>query len=470
MRQRLTNRRALALLAGMAATGLFAQDGHRFTVVFRASTVPANAESIVQGAGGTISNSVPEVGMVEVNGPISVMDLLKAHPDVLAATPGIELNVAPMKLVEASFDGSQTEAVNLPGAFYYNLYQWDIKQVTNQGASFALSSGSHQTVVGIIDTGINTGHRDLAANLLGGRNFVNDGPGGTILPNDIEDRVGHGSHVAGNIAGNGLILGVGPDLGIRSYRVFGATGGTPTARVINAILTATHDHVDVISMSLGGFNSISGGYWTDPSGVRHRFDSDVADMLAYKRAVAYAIQHGVTVVASAGNDALNISNPANITTFLNQTYGPDGYTFLGASRKAPGGLPGVITVSATGPDDSLASYSNWGPSAIDVSAPGGDFLRYPAPDYYTDMNLSSYRASSATPHRYAWMAGTSMAAPKASAIAALIIDNAKRQGTSLSPAQVAAALQKSAVDLGKVGHDPFFGDGGVSAYRALGGQ
>lgn len=68
---------------------------------------------------------------------------------------------------------------------------------------------------------------------------------------------------------------------------------------------------------------------------------------------------------------------------------------------------------------------------------------------------------------YAWMEGTSMATPKVSAVAALIIDQAKSMGERLTPAQVTARLEQTAIDIGKVGVDAYFGRGFTSAYYGL---
>src|SRR5690606_24472833 len=123
---------------------------------------------------------------------------------------------------------------------------------------------------------------------------------------DYEDRNGHGSHVAGTIAGNGRILGVAPNVGYKAYRVFGAEGGSPTAAIAAAMIDAVDDGVDVISMSLGGFAMMGQYTWTDPvTGETFKLGNDVADRAIYKRAVKYANDHGVTVVVAAGNDELN---------------------------------------------------------------------------------------------------------------------------------------------------------------------
>ncbi len=451
----------VAVTAALLPLPAAAQSARSLTVVFKSATLPPDAETIVSVAGGTVVNQIPEIGVMTIVGPPSLIDTLGGNAAIAAIGP--ELQARQPQTHAVPLVKNRRAAVNTSTATYYNLFQWDIKQVTGDGASFNVWAGSHGTVVGLIDTGVSTQHPALKGNLLGGRNFVPDGPNGTVVPTDIEDRNGHGSHTAGSVAGNGLILGVGPDLGFRSYRVFGATGGSPSSRIMNAMVTATNDGVDVISMSIGGYDVIATWWWIDPdTGIRYRGLSDVADFIAYRRAVAYANGRGVVVVAAAGNEGINISSPTAITAYLNSVYGPDGYVFQGASREVPGTLSGVLTVSATGPDKSIASYSNYGSGAIDVTAPGGDYERYPVGDWYTDMCLGADMDSG-----YVWMAGTSMATPKVAAVAALIIDKAKAEGITLTPQQVVAAVQQTSIDIGKPGYDLLFGNGFVSALNAV---
>lgn len=461
MRKWLSLLLALAFaLSCLVAPGT-AVGARQFTVVFKADTLPADASEIVAAAGGQVVAAIPEIGVMVISGSASVIPALSAPSAVQVVGPTLTVKLAPVQMVEAA---EETDAAGVTPDLY-NLYQWDIKQVTNNGASWTLSRGSHNTVVAVLDTGISTAHPALRANLLGGRNFVPDGPGGTVVPDDIEDRHGHGSHCAGAIAGNGRILGIGPDLGLRAYRVLGANGSGSSAGILQAIVAATNDGVNVISMSLSGFYGIGMYTWTDPeTGAVYRFH-DVADFVAYKRAVEYAVKNGVVVVAAAGNDSTDIANPKAISELLNSEYGAYGYNFQGASQILPAKLPGVVTVSATGPDMSPSSYTNYGSGAIDVSAPGGDFQRYPIGDWYTDMCLSAYRGTG-----YSWMAGTSMATPKVAGAAAVIIDQAKTSGQKLTVSQVIAKLQQSATDLGKPGYDMWYGQGMVNAYQALGGR
>ena len=108
--------------------------------------------------------------------------------------------------------------------------------------------------------------------------------------------------------------------------------------------------------------------------------------------------------------------------------------------------------------DIPASYTNFGSSRIDFAAPGGDFDSPNANAFY-DMVLSTDG-----PADYSFAAGTSMAAPHTSGVAALIIG---KNGGSMNPTQVKSILKRSADDLGKPGHDAYFGDGRVNAFRAV---
>jgi subtilisin family serine protease len=266
------------------------------------------------------------------------------------------------------------------------------------------------------------------------------------------------------------VKGVGPDLGLRAYRVFPAEGGAYTSWIVGALVAAANDGVDVVNMSIGGFDGLSGYTF---GGETYK---DVADMVLYKRALRYAINRNVTVVTAAGNDSLDLNNPTTITDYLNAVYGPQGYTFKGASIEVPGQLPGVINVSSSNKwsDQKIAFYSNYGTRSIDVAAPGGD--NGPVYDATRDLNQRDfhYRTLSTWPtylpsyftsnlHSYALLHGTSMAAPKVAGIAGVI----KAAHPEYTPSQVKAAIAHSAVDLGKKGTDELFGAGEANIYNAL---
>jgi subtilisin family serine protease len=438
-----------------------------YTVVFNQETLPADAVSSVEAAGGEVVLAIPEIGVLQARAPGGFAGRMLRTGLVKSAAPSlpVTLDTPRVEVLTEAEDVNWTKA---------NLWyrQWDIKRVTGNGLSFAISTGTHDVVVAVIDTGILPFHPALAANFLGGRNLIPAGgfggdPTESGDPNDFTDRHGHGTHCAGTIAANGRVLGVGPDLAVRAYRCLTAQGSGSSLWIVAAMVAAADDGCKVLSMSLGGWDIKGQVWWTDPvTGETFNLGNDVADFNAYQRAVAHAGSHGAVVAASSGNDSWNCSQKGVVTQYLNAEYGPLGYRFVGASYHVPSAVAGAISVSATGPDDSLASYSNYGGGVIHVAAPGGDFQRYPQPGWFTDMCLNTYgyRLPNGSGFvGYAWMAGTSMAAPKVAAVAALIAV----QHPEFTAEQVKAELYLTAQFIGS---GQYFGAGMVNAYTALGGQ
>ncbi|WP_335393483.1 S8 family serine peptidase, partial [Neobacillus drentensis] len=244
-------------------------------------SLPKNYQTEINNAGGVVVKAIPELGAVEVR---------STNPDFLTklnTTSIVAANVEQsFKLKDIKPEGADGQPVTLnpdSNGTYWSS-QWDIRHLTNEGKSYAIESGGtkstsgvkHKAVVGIIDSGIDTGHPDLEANFIGGENFVPAGGYYGDVPeekgnvSDVTDTNGHGTHVAGSIAGNGKVKGVGPDLGIRAYRIFDASGSAPTGPIVAAIVQAANDGVDVINMSIGGFDSLKYYY----EGTRY---SDIAD-------------------------------------------------------------------------------------------------------------------------------------------------------------------------------------------------
>jgi subtilisin family serine protease len=199
--------------------------------------------------------------------------------------------------------------------------QWSLEKVGLPQA-WDITTGRESISIGIVDSGVDTGHPDLDGRVRVGENFSTD------LDND--DDFGHGTHVAG-IAGASSnnaegIAGANWDADILSVKVLNGNGvGTATA-IAKGVRYAVDQGVRVINLSLGAST----------------FSQALAD------AVAYAQERGALVVAAADNQA---------STSL--TY--------------PGALPGVIAVGASTPFDTLASFSNYG-DWVDVLAPGAGII------------------------------------------------------------------------------------------------
>ncbi|NOW89144.1 subtilisin family serine protease [Clostridium beijerinckii] len=120
----------------------------------------------------------------------------------------------------------------------------------------------------------------------------------------------------------------------------------------------------------------------------------------------------------------------------------------------PGSIEGVINVSATGKDDYIASYSNYGAKFIDVTAPGGDYAEN---EKISDLCLTTGMGG------YTYTQGTSVAAPKVSATAALILCKDK----TLKPKEVAKRIYKTCKKLEGENSDKYYGKGMVNVFNAL---
>ncbi|AJA48423.1 nisin leader peptide-processing serine protease NisP [Clostridium pasteurianum DSM 525 = ATCC 6013] len=428
-------------------------------ITYKNNGIDKNIESFISNSSGQVISEMPELGAIEVRCNPNLIPKLKNYSNVESISPDLIIKLQKTKIVPFT----EVNKVSTNNADLFNKYQWDIKKVTNNGKSFNLQSGNHNVVVGIIDTGVDENHPDLKSNFLGGKNFIpknfeND-PTETADPNDIEDRNGHGTHVAGTIAGNGRIIGVAPNIGFKSYRVFNALGDTSASIIASAIIQATKDKVKVINLSIEGYNFKGKCFWTDPStDTVYDLGNDMKDYSLYKKAIKYAVNNGVTVVASAGNDSLDCSNGKNITDYLNEEYGSQGFKYVGVGIEVPGDIKGVINVSATDENNTLASYSNYGLGVVDIAAPGGDMNFVNDSIDFSSMCLSTYLNNS-----YMYMAGTSMAAPKISATAALIIS----EYGNVRPEVVTKKIYKSAESLNIKDSNKYFGHGLVNAYNAL---
>ncbi|MBY6035974.1 S8 family serine peptidase [Fictibacillus nanhaiensis] len=413
----------------------------KYIVIFKdQDKLPAGYGSEISKAGGQIESKLDKLGAVEVvsHNPNFLSDIKKSNT-VLEA--GVQNIVQPdMAAVEETAIVSQYGQ----GADLYNTSQWDIKQVTNNGESWNLPGGTGKSVdgndivVAVIDTGIDYNHPDLKDNYAYGKSFVPGYP-------DAMDENSHGTHVAGSIAAKGRVMGVGPDLKVAAYRVFGPTGGAETSHIADALMTAADDNVDVVNMSLGGYD-----WFQDPD---YATKEVVADVRLFNRAIQYAIKKGVTVVGSAGNNGVDISSPGKLS-------GDD----KGATHRSPSSQT-MIRVSAGGQLKNLAFYSNYGVGKIDVMAPGGDLGPNYDPVTRTGRDVTYLCLSTIPGGKYGYKGGTSMAAPKTAALAGVII--AQHGKDKLSPSQVKHLIQASSEDIFKRGYDGESGFGLINAVNAL---
>ncbi len=219
------------------------------------------------------------------------------------------------------------------------------------------------------------------------------------------DTNGHGTHVAGTIAAV-----TGNDVGVSAI--------APDAKVLPVKVLGADGKGNMSDTAEGIIWAADHG-----AGVINMSLGATSKVTAVSNAISYARSKGVVVVASAGNSRST-----------------------GSPTSWPAADEGVIGVAATDSADKVGTFSNAG-SYVDVAAPG--------------VNIAS--TMPAAKGSYGFMSGTSMAAPHVAAVAALL----KAYRPALTPDQVQAALQSSAVDLGITGRDNDYGYGRIDAVAAL---
>ncbi|WP_025151105.1 S8 family serine peptidase [Bacillus sp. H1a] len=308
--------------------------------------------------------------------------------------------------------------------------QWDMKKITNNGESYKIFSGTKNVTVGIIDSGLDINHPDLENNIVpNSKNLVpENGFRGqenyeTGDVNRLDDILGHGTNVAGQIAANGIIKGVAPNVGIKMYRVFGGKSAE-SIWVIKAIVEAAKDDVDVINLSLGDY-LVDG----DISFSDEITKGNSAEIKAYKRAIEYARFKGSVVVAALGNNSLDVNDNVQMTDFLKERLERDDAVFHGRILDVPATLPYTISVASIGPSDERSLLSNFGEGIIDIVSPGGDVRlleNYGSERWINEkLFLREMIVSTEPGGRYTFSSGNSLATPKVSGALALIIDKYK---------------------------------------------
>lgn len=459
-----------AMLAALFVVPAGAQaPTHSYILMARGNSLPKGLDAKVTAAGGTIDRTISQIGLVVASSSdpnfsskaAKISGISDVMPNVVKQwiPPTGELNLSDLSM--------DIEFGNPPSSgdddTRFDL-QWGHDAVDAPEA-WNLGYRGDGARVAVLDTGFDTDHVDLVPNInfALSTNFV----AGETLTYALADPFSHGTHTAGTIAAadNGIgTIGVAPEAELVLVKVLGDAGSGSFADVISGIVYAADVDADVISMSLGATLDKNG--FCDIDGCVTA--SEVAALVnAIKRATTYADQQGSTVIAAAGNDAIDLDHTANLI-------------------HVPSALPKVLSVSATAPIgwgvdpsvslDNLASYSNYGQSAIDFAAPGGDFLYFfvdssqlctvagvTRPCYVFDYVFSTGSNLNPAIASYYWSAGTSMATPHVAGVAAVIIG---KNGGDMSPSAVEAALRASADDLGKPGNDDAYGAGRVNAYNA----
>jgi thermitase len=342
-----------------ARAGLNAVPGE-YNVVMRPGVGAQSLSAL--GANFTSKNIAPNIVTVKANGGVSAqsdqatIQQLRSNPNVLAVEPNYIVT-----LNDPQVNAPTPDAPHLAGSPDDPLFdkQWHHKTIGSVPA-WAKQKGSKSILVAMVDTGMDCGHPDIAANIDTSKTFsaYND--------DGCSDKQGHGTHVGGTVAAlanNGVgVAGVAPGVTLMSAKVLSDSGSGSYASVAAGIVAAADAGANVISMSLGG-----------PS-----------NSAVITEAIKHAISKGALPVAAMGNDG-------------------------NSSVSYPAGIPGVFSVGATDINNKIARFSQFGPH-IGISAPGVNI-----------MATFPRNASGMPGTNYGAISGTSMATPIVAAVAALVM-------------------------------------------------
>ncbi len=493
----------------------------RYVVVYEAGVSKAAARAAIRTARGRVIRENRAVGVATVvsRNPSFLTDAARAKAlygavrdrPVGRVAPLVKpkIGVEQMRALRRALRGVRRTSSGLGYAGTHRnpeplaSWQWDMRMIhATPDGSYQRERGDKKVLVGVIDTGVDGNHPDIAPNFSRSlsRNFTVDVP---IADGPCEDEPdqscndaadvdenSHGTHVASTIASpinEHGIAGVAPQVTIVNLRAGQDSGYFFLQSSVDALTYAGDIGIDVANMS----------YYIDP--WRYNCANNPADapaaqleqrtiIAATQRALDYAHAHGVTLIAAEGNEHEDLGKPMMDATSPNFPPGPPPPNYTRAIDNSCLILPtegnNVMSVSSIGPSERKADYSNYGLEQTTVAAPGGFFRDDPlwkATDPRAVRNiagipnliLAAYPENVAreagdldpdgTPNTpfvvrdctggtcsyYQWIQGTSMASPHAVGVASLIVSkygDKRGGGITMSPVQVQETLQATARD------------------------
>jgi subtilisin family serine protease len=377
-------------------------------------------------------------------------------------------------VVQASGIGALHHNDPWSAGYFADGSQWGPRVIQADRLWKAGFQGSPNVRVAILDTGIDYDNRELRglvdlgasasfSGLIAGEAGVEvTVPVEPQVPGDAPymDNHMHGTHVASTVASNAIsVAGVAPHVTLIAVKVLNFQGSGSFESVATGIRYAAGSaNADVINMSLG-------------AGIDMTLEGADALIEMMRRTIAWAEKQGTIVISAAGNDAINLDQGNLVYTPCEQS---------------------TLCVSATGPllqqnFDQPATYTNYGITAVDIAAPGGNATTteqdpsgtgYQTEDLIigacsrrtTDPQLAPCRLSmegsangTSLPYFYVWAAGTSMATPHVAGVAALL----KSHVPTLSVTGIRDRLLKRADDVHTPGKDVYTNWGRVNAWRAM---
>jgi subtilisin family serine protease len=502
---------ALCLLVPLTAgAAKQAPTKRTYVVLYERGASVTTAHKAIRGAGGTIVRENRKVGVATVRSTNArFVSAVARSSAVYGAARNRSIGYAPAARARvrdrfaiermtalrkrAAGQGrvNRARAAAAPLAEPFADLQWDMRLINaTPNKSYKRQPGNSKVRVGIIDTGVDGSHPDIAPNFNRSlsRNFTTDMPDidgpceqpSCVDPPDV-DNDGHGTHVAGTIGApiNRLgMAGVAPGVELVNIRAGQDSGYFFLQPSVDALTYAADIGVDVVNMS----------YYIDPwlyNCANNPTDSPEEQLeqrtivAATERALAYARARGVTLVSAEGNGNTDLGKPVVDTT--SPDYPADAARERpvdNSCKSEPLEAPGVLGITSVGPSTRKAYYSDYGVEQADLSAPGGDIRDgYGTPDYRNPANtvLAPYPKSLAmasgelnpdgTPNTpfvladcsrgdcayYQYLQGTSMASPHAAGVAALVVaargkPDRTHGGLTLAPNAVERVMKTTARD------------------------
>lgn len=387
-------------------------------------------EASVRSAGGEVLKSWPQIGVVIATSTSADFAAdVRRKPGVSGAGASrdlVELGAASASAARTSVQREKLEAIEpvvaqtataarTAGAVTpepLEANQWGLKQIKSDRAN-AINPGSRKVLVGVLDSGIDAAHPDLAPNVDASTSVgcTAEGVPNTSPAAWAPTTSSHGTHVAGTIAAarNGIgVAGVAPNVRLASVKVVDDDGFIYPEYAICGFLWAADHGMDVTNNS----------YFIDPWYLWCKTDRDQAAVIeAVKRAVDYSTRKDVVNVAALGNSNWDLSHPITDTGSPNNGT-PIERTVGNECLDMPAELPGVVSVSSIGPEVRKSYFSNYGIIETDVTAPGGDARQVANTPDGNGRILSTIPGGG-----YGYSQGTSMASPHTAGVVALIRSN-----------------------------------------------